>query len=136
MTTVLVLSGFAGALLAVAALGWSIGYLVRSLALFLPPAGQFLGDVTALREQAPQPSAQLPAAYGASGPASWPTRRDRGIAPPPIDTLSETGASFPPVNAGDRDWFDTESIEALAHAQRPVTSKAGPPPGPTLDSER
>lgn len=140
--------GVAVSLLALAAFGFALGFLIRAVAQLaesvgklLPPTSQFLTDVTALREPSPT-SAQMPQPYGSqAGAAPWPTRRDRGygVAPPPVDTTSETGFTGPPVNAGDRDWFDEASLEALAQAQRPIapgSRAAQPPPGPALDSER
>jgi hypothetical protein len=143
MTFLYIALGFAGSLLALAALAWCLGYLIRSVghlaqsvATLLPPTGQFIAGVADLKEQQATSVQQPGAAYVASVPQSWPTRRDRGVPPPPVDTVSETGFAMPPVVAGDRDWFDRESIEMLAQAQRPVVTKAEGPPGPTVESDR
>lgn len=120
MSALYVLSGFAGALLSLAVLAFALGYLVRSLAMFLPPAGAFLGTVTELRDTATQQtSAQIPQGFAAAAPP-WPTRRERGVAPPPVDTTSDTSAHFPPANAGDQDvWDNQAALDMLAQAQRP-----------------
>lgn len=140
--TVYVALGFSVALLSLAALAWCIGYLVRSVgklaesvAKLLPATGQFLGTVTDLREPQ-QPTAQVPNFDRAQVP--WPTRqRERGLAPPPVDTTSETSFVGAPVNAGDRDMFDIEALEMIAQAQRPLSQRqAERPPGPPIEGER
>lgn len=136
--------GCAFALLSLAAFAYALGFMIRavgdlarSVATLLPPTSQFLSDVTAIREP-PATSAQMPYQGPQAGAVPWPVRRDRGVglAPPPVDTTSETGFSSPQAHPGDRDFFDFESIETLAQAQRPVSPRmAERPPGPRIDGE-
>lgn len=130
--------GVALGLLALAVVLYAAGYVIRSIAFLLPPAGQFLATTAELR-QPMATSVSLPPDY-ATGATSWPMRRDRGVAPPPVemDTTSETSAALPVTVAGDRDLFDQQSMEMLAQAERRAAAgskMSERPPGPRVEGE-